>query len=84
MPKWIFQKTSGDQQGVRALKTLYFYKKKINKLKGILQEIIKKNTWNIRCLVDETIVPSTQHIILKIVGFQALAALPSVAALINI
>ena len=30
----------------------------------------KNNTWNIRSLVNETIVPSTQHIILKIVGFQ--------------
>ena len=29
----------------------------------------KNNTWNIRRLVDETIVPATQHIILKIVGF---------------
>ena len=27
-------------------------------------------TWNIRHLVDETIDPATQHIILKIVGFQ--------------
>ena len=27
------------------------------------------NTWNIRHLVDETIVPSTKPIILKIVGF---------------
>ena len=27
------------------------------------------NTWNIRCLVDETFVPATQRIILKIVGF---------------
>ena len=29
----------------------------------------KNNTWNIRRLVDETIVPWTQRIILKIVGF---------------
>ena len=27
----------------------------------------KDNTWNIRCLVDESFVPVTQHIILKIV-----------------
>ena len=56
---------------LRALKTLYFYlckgiKNKKNKLKGflqrILQEIMKKdNTWNIRRLVNETIVPSTQR-----------------------
>ena len=37
----------------------------------ILQEIMKKNnTWNIRCLVDESFVPATQRIILKIVWFQ--------------
>ena len=37
----------------------------------VLQEIMKKIicTWNIRRLVDETIVPATQRIILKIVGF---------------
>ena len=45
-----------------------------NKLKGffqsILQDLMKKNnTWNIRRLVAETIVPLTQCIILKIVGF---------------
>ena len=28
----------------------------------------EKNTWNIRRLVNETIIPSTQRIILKIVG----------------
>ena len=27
----------------------------------------KNNAWNVRCLVDEMIVPSSQHIILKIV-----------------
>ena len=30
----------------------------------------KNNAWNIRRLLDESFVPSTQHIILKIVGFQ--------------
>ena len=30
----------------------------------------KNNTWNIRRLVNETIVPATQRIILKIVGFK--------------
>ena len=29
----------------------------------------KNNTWNIRRLVDELLVPPTQHIILKIVVF---------------
>ena len=29
----------------------------------------KKNTWNIRCLVVESFVEATQHIILKIDGF---------------
>ena len=38
-------------------------------MKIILQEIMKKNTWNIRRLVAESFVPSTQRIILKIVGF---------------
>ena len=33
---------------------------------------MKKNTWSIRLLVDEMFVPATQHIILKIVGFQNL------------
>ena len=53
---------------LRALKTLYFYFCKVIKKKKIermfaknLQEIMKKNnTWNIRCLVNETIVPSSQ------------------------
>ena len=55
---------------LRALKTLYFYfckviKKLKNELKGFLQRILqeimeKNNTWNIRCLVNETIVPLTQ------------------------
>ena len=40
-------------------------------LQRILQEIMKKNnTWNIRRLVDESFVPATQRIILKIVEFQ--------------
>ena len=40
-------------------------------LQRILQEIMKKNnTWNIRRLVDESFVPVTQRILLKIVGFQ--------------
>ena len=30
----------------------------------------KNNAWNIRHLVNETIVPATQRIILKIDGFQ--------------
>ena len=30
----------------------------------------KNNTWNIRCLVHDSFVPSTQLIILKIIGFQ--------------
>ena len=64
--------------GLKALKTLNFfllsYKRIEKKLKEflqrILQEIMKKNdTWNIRHLVDETIVLATQRIILKIVGF---------------
>ena len=39
-------------------------------LQRILQEIMKKNnSWNIRHLVDESFVPVTQYIILKIVGF---------------
>ena len=29
----------------------------------------KKNTWNIRRLVDESFIPATQRIILKIDGF---------------
>ena len=48
-------------------------------MQRILQEIIKKkNTWNIRLLVDETIVPSTQRIILMIVRFQKCLAAESV------
>ena len=41
----------------------------------VLQEIMKKIvcTWNIRRLVDESFVPATQRIILKIEGFQDLA-----------
>ena len=49
------------------------WENKKNKLKGflqrILQEIMKKDdTWNIRRLVNETIVPATQRIILKILN----------------
>ena len=48
------------------------------KLKRFLQRIMqeigeKNNTWNIRRLVDESFVPATQRIILKIVGFQVIA-----------
>ena len=32
--------------------------------------IYQNNTWTIICLVDETIEPATQHIILKVVRFQ--------------
>ena len=34
----------------------------------------QNNTWTIRCLVDETIDPATQRIILKIVKFLELKA----------
>ena len=33
----------------------------------VLFSIYQNNTWTIRCLVNETIIPSTQRIILKIV-----------------
>ena len=52
--------------------TNFFVKLYRNKLKGFLQRIlqeIKKNTWNIRHLVNETIIPETKRIILKIDGF---------------
>ena len=52
----------------------YFYRLKIKqwvagldlgqifvKLEKKMKGFLKKNTWNIRCLVDETIVPSTQR-----------------------
>ena len=50
---------------VRALKTLYFH---------FCKEICKylwknNNTWNIRCVIDKSFVPSTQHITMKINGF---------------
>ena len=35
----------------------------------VLFSIYQKNTWIIRHLIDETINPATQRIILKIVGF---------------
>ena len=61
----------------RALKTLYFYFCKKNKrinwnnfCKEFCKKLWKKNnTWNIRRLVNESFVPVTQRIILKIVGF---------------
>ena len=37
--------------------------------KNFARNYEKNNTWNIIRLVNETIVPSTQRIILKIVGF---------------
>ena len=52
---------------LRALKTINFYFRKViekikDKLKRFMQRIMKKNkTWNIRRLVDETIIPSTQQ-----------------------
>ena len=56
---------------LRALKTLYFYfcnliKKLENKLKWFLQRILleimkKNNTWIIRCLVDDSFVPSSKQ-----------------------
>ena len=51
---------------LRARKTLYFHFCKImkNKLKRILQRILQEimktnNTWNIKRLVDESLVPAT-------------------------
>ena len=53
-----------------ALKNLYFYFQRIKKhklkqfLKSSLQQIVKKeihNTWNIRCLVDESFVPASSQ-----------------------
>ena len=42
-------------------------------LQRILQGIMKKNnTWNTRCLVNESFDPATQSIILKIIGFLAI------------
>ena len=38
--------------------------------KNFARKFEKNSTWNIRHLVDELFVPATQHIILKIVGFQ--------------
>ena len=35
----------------------------------VLFSVCQNYTWTIRCLVDETIDPVTQRIILKIVGF---------------
>ena len=53
--------------GLRALKTLYFYfckviKKKIERIfsKNFARNYEKNDTWNIKCLVNETIVPYTQ------------------------
>ena len=40
-----------------------------SKLPTVLFSIYQNNTWNIRRLVNETIGPATQHILLKIVGF---------------
>ena len=40
-----------------------------NQQPTVLFSIYQNNTWTIRSLVDETIKPGTQHIILKIVGF---------------
>ena len=56
---------------LRSLKTgpfkaLYFYI-----AKNFARYYEKRNTWNIRQLVDESFVPATQRIILKIVGFYA-------------
>ena len=39
--------------------------------KNFARNYEKNNTWNIRRLVDESVVPATQHIIL-IVGFYKL------------
>ena len=76
--RWIYyygsNKSTGTENGkthlcavgcwLRAHKTLYFCKV-IKKIERILQE----STWNIRHMVNETIVRSTQRpIILKIVG----------------
>ena len=48
---------------------LFFYNS-TSQQPTVLFPIYQNNTWTIRCLVDETIDPATQHIILKIVGFQ--------------
>ena len=57
--------------GLRAFKTLYFYFCKVIKIerifaKNFARNYEKKNTWNVRHLVNETM---SQRIILKIVEF---------------
>ena len=65
--------------GIRALKTLYLYFCKVIKLyikewierifaKNFVRNYEKNDTWIIRGLVDKTVIPATQCIILKIVG----------------
>ena len=47
-----------------ALKTIFFslWKNKLKQfLKRILQEIMKINTWNIRCLVHDSFFPASQQ-----------------------
>ena len=66
-----------DPRGTRGIINTTIYNKihwfagSLGQITRILQEIMKKNTWNIRHLVDESCPrnPATQHIILKIVGF---------------
>ena len=40
--------------------------------KNFARNYERNNTWNIRCLVDESFVPLTECIVLKIVGFLVL------------
>ena len=53
---------------------IFFYKFTKIKIKSFecpksIRNYKKHNAWNIRCMVDKSFVPSTQRIILKIVGF---------------
>ena len=67
----IKQWVAGLDLGHSKLFIFYFCKFIKKNLQRILQEIVKKhNTLNIRCLVDQSFVPATNHIILKIDGFK--------------
>ena len=65
----------GGWLGLKALKTLYFHLCKLIKKncrileKNFARNYEKNNTWNIRRLVDDSMNPASQGIILNILGF---------------
>ena len=67
LARWVYGTNDSSTKHLM-LQAFFFHNFLQNSLQKSFQ-IYQNNTWTIRRLVDETIKPETQRIILKIVGF---------------